>query len=246
MIEGVNLILGNCLERMNNIPDGSVDLILTDLPYGTTTNRWDTVIPFEPLWEQWLRIGKENAAFITTASQPFATDVINSAREFFRYELIWDKTKGGNFLLAKKMPMKSHENVLVFYRKLPTYNPQMEVRGKVRKKGGGKASENFAGAVPTVSYNNEYYPKSIIVASTGSRKDHHHPTQKPVKLMKWLVETYSNEGDVVLDCCMGSGSTGVACVEANRDFIGIEIEEEYFFIAYDRIHTTERLPELET
>lgn len=236
-MEKSKLHLGDCLEVMQTIDDGSVDLVLTDLPYGTTTNKWDSVIPFDKLWEQWLRIGKENAAFITTASQPFTTDVINSQRKLFRYELIWDKTKGGNFLLAKKMPLKSHENVVIFYRKLPTYNPQMVVRGKPRKKGGGKASDNFAGAVPTVSYNNEYYPTSIFVASTGSRKDHHHPTQKPVPLFEWLVKTYSNEGDTVLDCCMGSGTTGIACARTGRKFIGIEVDPEYFEIAEKRILT---------
>lgn len=236
-MEKSKLHLGDCLEVMQTIDDGSVDLVLTDLPYGTTTNKWDSVIPFDKLWEQWLRIGKENAAFITTASQPFTTDVINSQRKLFRYELIWDKTKGGNFLLAKKMPLKSHENVVIFYRKLPTYNPQMVVRGKPRKKGGGKASDNFAGAVPTVSYNNEYYPTSIFVASTGSRKDHHHPTQKPVPLFEWLVKTYSNEGDTVLDCCMGSGTTGIACAMTGRKFIGIEADPEYFEIAEKRILT---------
>jgi site-specific DNA-methyltransferase (adenine-specific) len=236
----VTLILGDCIEKMRTLPDSSVDLVLTDLPYGTTTNKWDVLIPFGALWDQWLRIAKEAAPFITTASQPFTTDVINSARYLFRYELIWDKTKGGNFLLAKRMPMKRHENVLVFYRRQPTYNPQMEIRGKPRKKGGGKASSNFEGAIPTVSYNNEYYPTSIVVASTGSRKDHHHPTQKPVELMSYIVETYTNEGDTVLDCCMGSGTTGVACVQSKRAFIGIELNEEYFTVAEKRIAEASR------
>lgn len=229
------LILGDCLVEMHQVSPGSIDLILTDLPYGTTTNKWDTVIPFGPLWEHWLRVTKETAAIITTASQPFSTDVIASARELFRYELIWDKTKGGNFLLAKKQPMKRHENVLVFYRRQPTYNPQMEIRGKVRKKGGGKPSANFEGAVPSVSYNNEYYPTSIIVASTGSRKDHYHPTQKPVPLFEYLIRTYTNEGDTVLDPCMGSGTTGVACARTGRRFIGIEQSAEYFQVACKRI-----------
>jgi len=233
------LLIGDCLKEMDKIPSGSVDLILTDLPYGTTTNKWDVVIPFDALWVHWLRVAKDSAAFITTASQPFTTDVINSARKLFRYELIWDKTKGGNFLLAKKMPMKRHENVLVFYRQQPTYNPQMEIRGKVRKKGGGKASTNFEGAVPTVSYNNEYYPTSILVASTGSRTDHFHPTQKPVELMEYLVRTYSNAGELVLDCCMGVGTTGVACVRSGRRFIGIELNSDYFAVAERRIQQVE-------
>lgn len=229
------LIFGDCLIEMKRIEAGSIDAIITDLPYGATANKWDTVIPFAPLWEQYLRVAKKSAPIITTASQPFSTDVINSARDLFRYELIWDKTKGGNFLLAKKMPMKSHENILVFYRKQPTYNPQMETRGRVRKKGGGKSSSNFEGANPTISYNNTYYPTSIIVASTGSRKEHFHPTQKPVPLMEYLVRTYTNEGDTVLDNCMGSGTTGVACVRSKRKFIGIESDVAYFNIAKKRI-----------
>lgn len=232
------LLRGNCLEEMKKIPAGSVDMVCTDLPYGTTANKWDAVIPFAPMWEQYLRVTKETAAIVSTASQPFATDLINSARHLFRYELIWDKTKGGNFLLAKKMPMKTHENIFVFYRKLPTYNPQMVVRGKARKKGGGKASANF-GATPTVSYNNEYYPHSIITASTGSRKDHFHPTQKPVSLMEYLIRTFTNAGDTVLDNCMGSGSAGVAAVKSKRSFIGIEMNAEYFTIAKKRIEETQ-------
>ena len=233
------LFTGDCLAEMQRIESGSVDLVLTDLPYGTTTNKWDVIIPFVPLWKEWLRVAKEFAPIITTASQPFSTDVINSARDLFRYELIWDKTKGGNFLLAKKMPMRRHENVLVFYRKQPTYNPQMETRGKVRKKGGGKASSNFEGAVPTVSYNNQYYPTSIFVASTGSRKEHYHPTQKPVELMEYLIRTYTNEGETVLDNCMGSGTTGVACAKTGRKFVGIELDPTYFEIAKKRIEEAE-------
>lgn len=230
----IDLQNGDCLELMRELPDASVDMILCDLPYGTTKNKWDSVIPFDELWAEYRRIAKPKAPIVLTASQPFATDLIQSNRSDFRYELIWDKTKGGNFMLAKKQPMKSHENVLVFYRQQPTYNPQMEVRGKARKKGGGKASDNF-GVIPSVSYNNEYYPTSIMVHSTGSRKDHTHPTQKPLSLMEYLVRTYSNEGDTVLDNCMGSGTTGVACVNTGRSFIGMELDPTYFEIARNRI-----------
>ncbi|MCH7927793.1 MAG: site-specific DNA-methyltransferase [Candidatus Dadabacteria bacterium] len=229
------LIHGDCLVEMPKLEKGSVDFVLTDLPYGTTSNKWDQVIPFAPLWEGLLHVAKENAAIITTASQPFTTDVINSDRKSFRYELIWDKTKGGNFLLAKKMPMKRHENILVFYRKLPTYNPQMVIRGRVRKKGGGKASENFAGAVPTVSYNNEYYATSILVASTGSRKDHSHPTQKPVALFRWCLEHRWMPAGAILDPFMGSGTTLRAAKDLGRKAIGIEIEERYCEIAAKRL-----------
>lgn len=237
----MNLMLGDCLERMKEIPDQSVDMVLCDLPYGTTSNKWDSVIPFDPLWEEYRRLAKPNAAIVLTASQPFTTALISSNSVDFRYCWVWDKTKGGNFALAKKQPMKSHEDVCVFYRRQPTYNPEMETRGKVRKKGGGKASENF-GIVPSVSFNNTYYPKTIVQFSTGSRSDHWHPTQKPLALMEYLVRTYTNEGDVVLDNCMGSGTTGVACKQSGRDFIGIEMDPGYFAIAEQRISQAQPTP----
>lgn len=226
------LYQGDCLRLMAQIPDGSVDMILCDLPYGTTRNKWDSVIPFEPLWEQYNRICKD--VIVLTASQPFTTDLINSNRSGFRYAMVWDKTKGGNFLLAKKQPMKSHEDVLVFFRKQATYNPQMVTRGNIRKKGGGRASGNF-GVTPTVSYNNTYYPNSVVEFSTGSRVDQHHPTQKPVALMEYLIRTYTNEGETVLDNCMGSGTTGVACMNTDRKFVGMEQDAKYFEISCNRI-----------
>ena len=232
----IKLLQGDCLELMKDIPDGSIDMILCDLPYGTTACKWDSVIPFEPLWEQYKRIIKLNGAIVLTASQPFTTALISSNIKEFRYCWIWDKTKGGNFALAKKQPMKSHEDVCVFYKKQPTYNPEMEERGKVRKKGGGTASDNF-GIIPTVSFNNLYYPKSIIQFSTGSRIDHHHPTQKPVALMEYLIRTYTNKGETVLDNCMGSGTTGVACLNTGRNFIGMEKDETYFHVAKNRIES---------
>lgn len=226
---------GDCLEDMKTLPDHSVDMILCDLPYGTTANKWDAVIPFAPLWEQYRRIGKEGCVFALTASQPFTTALINSNPAMFRYELIWDKTKSGNFALARKQPMKSHENIVVFYRKQPVYNPQMETRGSVRKKGGGKASDNF-GIVPTVSFSNTYYPKSIVTFSTGSRVDQFHPTQKPVALFEYLIKTYTNPGDVVLDNCAGSGTTGVACMNTGREFILMERDPGYVKIIQARIN----------
>lgn len=230
----MKLIHGDCLEEMKSIEDASIDMILCDLPYGTTACKWDTVIPFEPLWAEYKRIIKKNGAIVLFGSQPFTTSVISSNIKDFRYCLVWDKTKGGNFALAKKQPMKSHEDIMLFYQAQPTYNPQMEVRGKVRKKGGGKASDNF-GIVPTVSFNNEYYPKSILTYSTGSRADHHHPTQKPVALCEYLIKTYTNENETVLDNCMGSGTTGIACLNTNRNFVGIEKDLDYFNIAKNRI-----------
>jgi site-specific DNA-methyltransferase (adenine-specific) len=228
------LMQGDCLDRMKEIPSGSVDMILCDPPYGTTACKWDSIIPLELMWKELKRIVKPSGAIVMTASQPFTTALISSNLRDFRYCLVWDKTKSGNFALAKKQPMKSHEDLCIFYQKQPTYNPEMEIRGNVRKKGGGKASDNF-GIVPTVSFNNSYYPKSILQFSTGSRKDHHHPTQKPVALMEYLIKTYTNERETILDFTMGSGTTGVACQNLNRKFIGIEQDQGYFNIAKDRI-----------
>ena len=235
-IGNARLILGDCLDVMATIPDNTVDLILCDLPYGTTACKWDTVIPFAPLWAHYRRVAKRNAAIVLTASQPFTTALIGSNMREFRYCWVWDKTKGGNFALARKQPMKAHEDICVFYAAQPTYNPAMDIRGRIRKKGGGLASDSF-GIVPTVSYNNTYYPKTIVQFSTGSRIDHHHPTQKPVALMEYMIRTYTNEGDTVMDNCMGSGTTGVACVDTGRRFIGIEKELRYFDIACGRIST---------
>lgn len=227
-------MLGDCLERMREIPDGSVDMVLCDLPYGTTQNKWDAVIPFEPLWKEYWRVARPGAAVVLTASQPFTTDVVNSMRKQFRYCLVWDKTKSGNFALAKKQPMKSHEDVVVFYKNQPIYNPQMEVKGSIRKKGGGKSSSN-TGIIPTISFNNIYYPKSIITASTGSRTNQFHPTQKPVALFEYLVRTYTDEGMTVLDNCAGSGTTAIAAERTGRNWICIERDETYFVKACERV-----------
>lgn len=232
------LMHGDCLELMYEIPDGSVDMILCDLPYGTTACKWDSVIPFEPLWAHYKRVIKRNGAIVLTASQPFTTALISSNLKDFRYCLVWDKTKSGNFALANIQPMKSHEDICLFYAAKPTYNPIKETRGAVRKKGGGSASDNF-GIVPSVSENNSYFPKSILTFSTGSRVGHYHPTQKPVALMEYLIRTYTNEGDTVLDNCMGSGTTGVACTNTWRKFIGIEKDAKYFDIAKQRIESTQ-------
>jgi site-specific DNA-methyltransferase (adenine-specific) len=237
------LMLGDCLERMTEIPDGSVDMIMCDLPYGigmmkdkrTRASRWDKVIPFDALWSHYKRVTKPNSAIVLMATQPFTTDLISSNRDQFRYTMVWDKTKGGGFANAKRQPMKSHEDIVVFYSRQPTYNPQMEQRGVPRKKGGGPTSDNFRIGAPTVSFNNLYYPKSIIVASSGSRKEHFHPTQKPLCLIERLVLTYTNAGDVVLDNCFGSATTGVACINLGRKFVGIERDENFFDMGCSRI-----------
>ena len=211
-------------------------MVLADLPYGTTQNKWDSILPIDKLWLDFWRLC--TGPIVLTASQPFTTSLIISNPKDFRYSLIWDKTKGGNFALAKKQPMKSHEDVLLFYKKQPTYNPQMEVRGKVRKKGGGKASTNN-GIVPTISFNNEYYPTSIMRHSTGSRIDQFHPTQKPVALFEYLIRTYTNEGQLVLDNTAGSGTTAIAAINAGRRWICIEKDETYYRAAVERVRKHE-------
>ncbi|HEV2557292.1 MAG TPA: site-specific DNA-methyltransferase [Microvirga sp.] len=237
----INLMLGDCLERMKEIPDGSVDLILCDLPYGTTACKWDAVIPFPDMWREYRRVAKHNAAFVLTASQPFTTWLIVSNPREFRYTWVWEKEQGVNFLLAKKQPMKVHEDVVVFYRAQPTYNPQMTA-GKPYTSGKGNSGE-VTGSVEKVRTKNEgtRYPRSVqaIKRETGL-----HPTQKPVELMEYLIKTYSNEGETVLDNCMGSGTTGVACMNTGRHFIGIERDETYFAIAERRIREAQGTPSL--
>ena len=237
MIELNKIYNEECLYGMKKIPDGSVDMILCDLPYGTTKNKWDNIIPFEPLWEQYKRIIKDNGAIVLISQQPFTSSLVVSNPKMFRYEWIWQKEKGTGFLNAKKMPLKNHENVLVFYKKLPIYNPQFTI-GKPRKgwKVKGSASDNY-GEYDEHFYTNQTgrrYPVSVqrFVAHQNNGL---HPTQKPVALFEYLIKTYSNEGDIVLDNCMGSGTTAIACLNTNRNFIGFELNEEYYNISLKRI-----------
>ena len=244
----MDLLQGDCLELMKNIPDCSIDLILCDLPYGITKCNFDKIIPFEELWKEYKRIIKEHGAIILFSAQPFTTDLIQSNRKMFRYEIIWEKTLPTGFLNAKKMPMKYHENICVFYKHLPTYNPIMRMVerkdvGRIRTNG-GKAQQYGEFRKENWAYveKGERYPGDVIKFSNWNgalfgrtEKATKHPTQKPVPLLEYLIMTYTNERDVVLDNCMGSGSTGVACVNTGRDFIGIEIEENYFKIAEKRI-----------
>ena len=242
----MKLIHGDCLKEMFDIPDNSVDMVCCDMPYGTTACSWDTVIPFEPLWKQYKRIIKSNGAIVMTASQPFTTTLIASNMNDFRYCLVWDKKGTTGFQTAKIMPLRRHEDIVVFYSKKPTYNPEMEVRGKQRKKGGSKVDNGCYGELrSTESYNNEYYPTSIVEISNAAKIGKVHPTQKPVALMEYLIKTYTNEGETVLDNCMGSGTTGVACKNLNRDFIGIELDKEYFEIAKQRIEGTQHNQRME-
>lgn len=234
----IELIQGDCLEEMKNIPDGSIDMVLTDPPYGTTACKWDTVIDLDLMWGQLKRIIKPNGAIVMTASQPFTTTLIGSNINMYRHQWIWDKKQAGNPFLAKVMPLKTFEDVLVFSHKKANYIPIMRT-GRMRKKGGAKVANSITGtkANEYSCNNDQYYPNAIIEFSTaGMRGKTVHPTQKPVALMEYLIKTYTNEGETVLDFTMGSGTTGVACKNLNRDFIGIELDEEYFKIAQERIN----------
>ena len=229
---GFQLFQGDCLDLMASIPDGSVDMILCDLPYGTTQNKWDSVIPFEPLWAHYKRICK--GAIVLTAQPPFDKALGASNLGQLRYEWIWQKTKATGHLNAKRQPMKSHENILVFYKKLTTYNPQGLVRKPfptIRK--GGDNGTNYGKSDKDALQEFENYPRSVL--SISSEGHTVHPTQKPVALMEYLIKTYTNEGDVVMDNCMGSGTTGVACANTGRNFIGIEKDPTYFAAAKARI-----------
>jgi site-specific DNA-methyltransferase (adenine-specific) len=241
-----NLINGDCLTEMQNIPDNSIDAIVTDPPYGTTACKWDAVINFDLMWEQLHRIIKPNGAIVLFGSEPFSSALRMSNIKNYKYDIIWDKNQSGNPLLAKKQVMKSHEIVSIFYKKQCTYNPQMEERGKPRHKGTkqklNKNSFLGGGEIDTRSFNNLYYPKSVLKVSNAAKKGKVHPTQKPVELMEWLVKTYTNKLETVLDFTMGSGSTGVACKNTGRSFIGIEKDEKYFNIAVSRIKGTEPNP----
>jgi site-specific DNA-methyltransferase (adenine-specific) len=237
--EKSKIIQGDCLEKMKLIPNGSVDMILCDLPYGTTQNKWDVIIPLERLWEQYERIIKDNGMICLTSAEPFTSTLITSNKKMFKYDLIWDKKLSSGFLNAKRMPLRRHEQILCFYKKLPTYNPEMVTRGKVRKKGitteTGKHTSNYGKFENSVVENNEYYPTSIIEVSNANRKDKLHPTEKPLELFEYLIKTYSNEGELILDNCAGSGTTGEACINLNRDFILIEKDPNYYEVIKGRV-----------
>lgn len=233
------VIEGDCLEVMKEIDDKSIDMILCDLPYGTTACKWDTIIPFEPLWEQYKRIIKDNGAIVLTASQPFTSALVMSNPDMFRCHLIWNKKKNANPLLAKINPLKIHEDILVFGKKKVNYYPQKEKRGEPRKKiyPFRTSKDSIVGSFESKidTFNNEYYPTSILEFSNANKKGLLHPTQKPVALFEYLIRTYTNEGDIVLDNCAGSGTTGVACQNLKRNFILIEKEPEYVAIAENRL-----------
>ena len=227
---------GDCLEAMKSIPDKSIDMILCDLPYGTTRNKWDTVIDLDLLWSQYERINKDNGAIVLFAQVPFNIVLGYSNLKLLKYEWIWEKEQGTGHLNAKKMPLKSHENIMVFYKKPPTYNPQM-VGNEVRtvKRSGNKSKTTNYGDFIEIKESTYIgrYPKDII---KFNKDKGYHPTQKPVALLEYLIKTYTNEGEIVLDNCMGSGSTGVACRNTGRKFIGIELDDKYFEISKSRLN----------
>lgn len=237
----------DCLEAMKSISDKSVDMILCDLPYGVTAkNKWDTVIPYEPLWKEYNRVVKDNGAIVLFGQDKFTAVTMLSNKKNHRYNLIWKKVLPSGFLNANRMPLREHEDIMVFYKKLPTYNPQ-KFKGKpchskgkvVGNMNDAQLKNNNYGDFKCVETEGDMkFPTSILEFAKPHPSICIHPTQKPVELLEWLIKTYTNENEVVLDNCMGSGSTGVACVNTNRKFIGIEKENEYFEIAKNRIENT--------
>ena len=234
------IALGDCLDVMRSIPSASVDMILCDLPYGTTQNKWDSVIPFEPLWSEYWRIAKPNAAVVLTASQPFTSALVMSQIRYFKYDWVWRKEQGTGHLNAKKMPMRDKEDVLIFYKDRFVYNPQM-MRGdpySIRSKGAfrknSKTTENYGNFdEKNRNDNNGFrYPRQVLDFNTERGL---HPTQKPVTLFEYLIRTYTNEGDTVLDNCLGSGTTAIAAENTGRRWIGIERDPGYFGAACERI-----------
>lgn len=246
MDKQIDLRLGDCLELMEEIPDKSVDMILCDLPYGLTRNKKDVALPMDKIWEQYKRVIKENGCIALFGQGLFFIDLVNSNRKMYRYDLIWDKSLTTGFLNAKRMPLRRHEQLAIFYKKQPTYNPQFTMGKPLHGK--GKAyldkpikNQNYGKFHSTEDSRKgctEKYPTSILSFKKSHPSISVHTTQKPIALLEYLVKTYTKEGETVLDNCMGSGSTGVACVNTNRNFIGIELDEHYFEIAKERIYGT--------
>jgi len=245
----MKLINGDCLTEMDKLIRGGqkVDLILTDLPYGTTQCKWDSIIPFEPMWERVNALSKERTPTVLFGQEPFSSHLRLSNLKYYRYDWIWNKQKGTNFLNANRTPLPCHENISVFYRKLPKYNPQKRYVG-VKSKGqveGGLSHKTYGKVKVHTMWKDDGYRFPLTVIECAKSKTEAingrnvHPTQKPVRLLEYLIKTYTDENDTVLDFTMGSGSTGVACRVTNRDFIGIELDKDYFEIAKDRINSVQ-------
>ena len=245
--ERVYLVNGDCLEVMLNIEKESIDLILCDLPYGITKNKWDVVISFEKLWEQYNRIIKKNGAIILFGSQPFTTMLISSNMKYFRYSLVWEKNKFSDFLNAKRKPMKTNEDICIFYKKQPTYNIQYWYSTPYERWNTQKAVDkqsNYGSHKENVAKSEgERLPTTVLKFNRVERPSH--PTQKPTDLLEWLIKSYTNEGETVLDNCMGVGSTGIAAKKTNRNFIGIELDETYYNKAVCFISSQSQEPEPE-
>lgn len=238
---------GDCLELMKDIPSGSIDMILCDLPFGTTACKWDTIIPFEPLWEQYERIIKPNGAIVLFGKNPFTAKLILSNEKLFRYELIWEKSRAGNSMQVCKQPSAIHENILVFYKKQPTYN---DLKFSVDEKYIDKRKSindsfynggHYSGVMKRKADDGLRHPQSILPFNSVWKKEMH-PTEKPVELFEWLIKSYTNEKEMVLDNCAGSFTTAIAAINTNRQYICIEKDETYFKLAQDRIN--KRIAEL--
>ena len=229
---------GDCIEVLSNIETDSIDMLFVDLPYGTTKCKWDICIPLDKLWEQYNRVCKINAAMVFTSAQPFTSVLISSNIKNFKYTWVWEKSKASGYLNAKKMPMKAHEDICVFYRKPPVYNPQMWQGQPYNKGKAHRPTEVYGKQVATLVKNDSgmRYPRTVQYFKTAeSEGKTTHPTQKPVALCEYFIKTYSNEGDTILDNTMGTGATGVAAVKNSRNFVGIELEKKYFEIARGKI-----------
>lgn len=242
----INLINGDCIKELSELDENSVDMILVDPPYGTTMCKWDTVLDLTKMWEQETRVAKDRAAIVFMAAQPFTSILVCSNLKLFKYDLVWEKGNATGFLNAKKMPLRAHESILVFYKKLPVFNPQMthghELKVAKRK---SVNSECYGKALNLTEYSStSRYPRSVQFFSSDKQLGNYHPTQKPVNLMEWLINSYTKKGDTVLDFCMGSGTTGVAAKKLNRNFIGIELEKNYFEVAKERINKAESCKEV--
>lgn len=233
----MSLINADCFDVFNQIADKSIDMVLCDLPYGTTQCHWDSVLPLDKLWQEYERVIKDDGAIVLTSAQPFTSMLIMSNLQLFRYEWIYEKPAATGFLNAKKQPLRAHESVLVFYKKQPTYNPQ-KTTGHERKTSSRNSldADCYGSAYKKVSYDStERYPRSVQKFKSDKQLSKLHPTQKPVSLCEYLIKTYTNKGETVLDNCMGSGTTGIACLNLGRKFIGIEKDKKYFEIASARI-----------
>jgi hypothetical protein len=236
-MSGVMLLQGDCLSLMADIPDGSIDMILADLPYGTTACKWDTIIPLEPLWAHYKRVIKRNGAIVLTASQPFTSALVMSNPQMFRYQWVWEKTRGSGHLDAYRRPLKCHEDVLVFAATQTTYNPQFEVGEpyQITRKSTKTGSQYALHTAIEGEYAGRRFPRSVICFGSGANGHKEHETQKPVALMEYLIRTYTNEGETVLDNTMGSGTTLVAAINTGRKAIGMELDSRFYEIARKRV-----------